>query len=109
MILATEDGILAALAIVIAAAITVLVPLLFSGRKTRRRIGKPNGGGSVIGELEHFKGAVEERFRAGDERFDRLDRGHEELREGLDHVTNALAQNTAAIERLNDLHQQPTT
>ena len=85
-----------------------------------RRIGKPNGGGSVVGEIvdaradvaelrgafhEHQR-SVDAQFVRGEERFDRLERGHEQLRDGQVEMTNAIAQTTAALERLNELHER---
>jgi len=114
MIVGTEDGVFSALAILVAAVITVLIPILWSQRRTRTRIGKPNGGGSVVGEiaivqhqLDKFVGEVHERFRSTDERLAHMDHGLDDVRDGQIKVSDAVAQLTATVDELNALHRLP--
>ena len=107
--IATADGIALAFATVLAAAVTVGLPLWYSSRRGRRKlleqVGTPKENGSIAGDLHEFKGEM--RYRV-----DRLDRGQEDLRTGQVEVTNAVAQVTAAVaglaekvEELNELHK----
>ena len=52
---ATFDGALLAIATVLAAALTVGIPVIWSNRRTRATLGQPNGGGSIAGEIARVK------------------------------------------------------
>lgn len=127
MILAASDhtdAIIGGFAIALGSAITVGLPLWWSSRRGRKKLTEQVGAipptedgkkRSLAEELAEFKGEVRERFRSGDERFDRLDRGHEELRDGQVEMTKVLEQATSTlstlaemVDELNELHKQPT-
>lgn len=101
--------------------LTVGLPLWWSSRHGRKKLseqvgatptkedGKPT---SIATELAEFKGEMREHGRVTDERLDRLDRGHNELRGGQVEMTNALAQVTGTlgqladkVDELNELHR----